>query len=223
MKYSPLQQSIHFFIWKMSFSPELLQNKLEFQEDLLQNFAIMLCEFLPNFSVALCCEQFPYTKFYPLNKKNQPKWRKIHNVEVEMEKLLLYISFNKNQICQELKFLLFALYYFNYVSTKNENHLLQDQLLSKATKEILCRRSLFIFLQIKQIRIFGFFWTKRLAENFCNNAVQTPAKFLGCTLLRMISINKVLPSEQEELAKMTMPERIYNSHYGNGVPAMFTS
>ena len=22
---------------------------------------------------------------------------------------------------------------------------------------------------------------------------------------------------------MTMPERIYNSHYGNGVPAMFTS
>ena len=23
--------------------------------------------------------------------------------------------------------------------------------------------------------------------------------------------------------KMLMPERIYNSHYGNGVPAMFTS
>ena len=23
--------------------------------------------------------------------------------------------------------------------------------------------------------------------------------------------------------KMSMPERIYNSHYGNGVPAMFTS
>jgi len=43
---------------------------------------------------------------------------------------------------------------------------------------------------------------RRLAVEFRNNAVRIPAKFLGCTLLRTISIHKVLPSEQEELAKM---------------------
>ena len=31
-------------------------------------------------------------------------------------------------------------------------------------------------------------------------------------------------SEMNEVAsQVSMPERIYNSHYGNGVPAMFTS
>ena len=43
---------------------------------------------------------------------------------------------------------------------------------------------------------------RRLAVEFRNNAVRIPAKFLGCTLLRTISIHKVLPSEQEELTKM---------------------
>jgi len=43
---------------------------------------------------------------------------------------------------------------------------------------------------------------RRLAVEFRNNAVRIPAKFLGCTLLRTISIHKVLPKEQEELAKM---------------------
>ena len=32
--------------------------------------------------------------------------------------------------------------------------------------------------------------------------MRIPAKFIGRTLLRTISIHKVLPSEQEELAKM---------------------
>ena len=36
----------------------------------------------------------------------------------------------------------------------------------------------------------------------CNNTVQIPAKFLGCTLLGTISIHNVLPSEQKELVKM---------------------
>ena len=44
---------------------------------------------------------------------------------------------------------------------------------------------------------------RRLAVEFRNNAVRIPAKFLGCTLLRTISIHKVLPSEQEMLAKMS--------------------
>ena len=43
---------------------------------------------------------------------------------------------------------------------------------------------------------------RRLAVEFRNNAVRIPAKFLGCTLLRTISIHKVLPSEQIEMSKM---------------------
>ena len=43
---------------------------------------------------------------------------------------------------------------------------------------------------------------RRLAVEFRNNAVRIPAKFLGCTLLRTISIHKVLPSEQVLMSKM---------------------
>ncbi len=43
---------------------------------------------------------------------------------------------------------------------------------------------------------------RRLAVEFRNNAVRIPARFLGCTLLRTISIHKVLPSEQEKLSQM---------------------
>ena len=43
---------------------------------------------------------------------------------------------------------------------------------------------------------------RRLAIEFRNNAVRIPAQFLGCTLLRTISIHKVLPSEQLEMSKM---------------------
>lgn len=43
---------------------------------------------------------------------------------------------------------------------------------------------------------------RRLAVEFRNNAVRIPAKFLGCTLLRTISIHKVLPSEQIQMASM---------------------
>ena len=57
-------------------------------------------------------------------------------------------------------------------------------------------------LKMKINSHFSFFGKKSLAVEFCNNAVQIPEKFLSCTLLRMISIHKVLPSEQEELAKM---------------------
>ena len=42
----------------------------------------------------------------------------------------------------------------------------------------------------------------------CNNTVQIPAKFLGCTLLGTISIHNVLPSEQKELVKME--KKIHN-------------
>lgn len=43
---------------------------------------------------------------------------------------------------------------------------------------------------------------RRLAIEFRNNAVRIPAQFLGCTLLRTISIHKVLASEQEKLSQM---------------------
>lgn len=43
---------------------------------------------------------------------------------------------------------------------------------------------------------------RRLAPEFRNNAVRIPAQFLGCTILRTISIHKVLPEEQQKLSKM---------------------
>lgn len=43
---------------------------------------------------------------------------------------------------------------------------------------------------------------RRLATEFRNNAVPIPARFLGCTLLRTISIHKVPPEEQSQLTKM---------------------
>jgi hypothetical protein len=39
---------------------------------------------------------------------------------------------------------------------------------------------------------------RRLATEFRNNAVPIPARFLGCTLLRTISIHKVTPEEQNQ-------------------------
>eukprot|EP00095_Tigriopus_kingsejongensis_P004281 maker-scaffold2020_size22516-snap-gene-0.6 protein:Tk04281 transcript:maker-scaffold2020_size22516-snap-gene-0.6-mRNA-1 annotation:"udp- c:betagal beta- -n-acetylglucosaminyltransferase 5a" len=43
---------------------------------------------------------------------------------------------------------------------------------------------------------------RRLVMEFRNNADRIPAKFLGCTLLRTISIHKVMPFEQKELMRM---------------------
>ena len=43
---------------------------------------------------------------------------------------------------------------------------------------------------------------RRLAMEFRNNANPIPARFLGCTLTKTISIHKVRPEEQIELSKM---------------------
>lgn len=40
---------------------------------------------------------------------------------------------------------------------------------------------------------------RRLVMEFRNNAARIPAKFLGCTLLRTISIHQVTPFEQKEM------------------------
>jgi hypothetical protein len=63
------------------------------------------------------------------------------------------------------------------------------------------------FIHLEDVYITGVIAEKcgiprRLAVEFKNNAVRIPAKFLGCTLLRTISIHKVLPSEQIEMAQM---------------------
>ena len=42
---------------------------------------------------------------------------------------------------------------------------------------------------------------RRLVTEFKNNAERIPTRFLGCTLLRTISIHKVKPEEQMELTK----------------------
>ena len=44
---------------------------------------------------------------------------------------------------------------------------------------------------------------RRLATEFRNNAVPIPVRFLGCTLLRTISIHKVTPEEQAQLTQMS--------------------
>ena len=44
---------------------------------------------------------------------------------------------------------------------------------------------------------------RRLAIEFRNNATPIPVRFLGCTLTKTISIHKVKPEEQAELARMT--------------------
>jgi len=63
------------------------------------------------------------------------------------------------------------------------------------------------FLHLEDVFLTGIIAEKediprRHAVEFRNNPVRIPAKFLGCTLLRTISIHKVLPKEQKELAEM---------------------
>ena len=41
--------------------------------------------------------------------------------------------------------------------------------------------------------------------------------------VRCSGLHSWVEIKQQQHAKQTLPERIYNYYYGNGVPAMFTS
>ena len=124
--------------------------------------------------------------------------------------MLIFSADNKENSNLEIS----TTYIYSTIGKYNEDKYLQllnlVGLHEQRWPEDLLTRSAMALVLLGILRASGYFGiakTSTSADTYTNNEL-----FIGSLLLRHLQV-----------LLLNMPEHIYNSHYGNGVPAMFTS